>query len=210
MFQVHIEVPTVIMISVDEVRQNLSGIKKDAFESLGVFNNGIDVVPAPGTKSGNNIVFPFSRKKNIKFESLIEENLIISPYFNCNTKVDIDQNGKQITSTAKVVPHPTISCEWPVALVSNYEYQNVLVDSLESYGSVWRIMKSKSNTSGSISASGNYNSYDATNTAKYIFQCCVSIVCCLFLYDHVLVAYWCRALYQSGFFVIYVLISYYF
>ena len=168
-------------MNIKDVKNNLNNVKVSAFETLGLVNNGIEVVPPIGLSSNNNtIVYPFSRKKNIKFESLIEENLIISPYYNANIIVEYDNDGNKKTNNNQVLPHPNITCDWPTALVSNYEYKSVMVDSLESYGSVWRIVKSKRHNSSSssntnVSSSNKLNSYDAVNNYKYCFQCCVSV-----------------------------------
>ena len=170
------------MINVNEVTSRLAGYKTEAFESLGIVNNTITV-----STSGNNnvnrnatVVFPFNRKRNMKFEALLDDNVIISPYYSSNIKIE-HQSTSNSNKSSYVMPYPTVSCEWPTALICNYDTKTVTIDSLESYGSLWRLVKCKvQHGSGSSNANSNstanpLQSFDINNSYRFHFQCCVSV-----------------------------------
>ena len=117
--------------------------------------------------------FPFRNRNNssvMKLERLVEHDLIIAPYFKAPYQLKTEANSGL---DATISSH-----EWPTALVGVQSEKSVCIDNMESFGSLWRLIrpKQKQGKKPTIQNISIANTQTVDETTTFHFQFCVSAV----------------------------------
>ncbi len=182
---------------IDNIHSSLNALKVDSLKSALLATSGASADKATLPNSQNSTIFPFNRKKNMKFERLEDENIIISPYFDCISDI-LPAGTKDLSSVELFNFKQPVRTDWCCALACDFEEKTVIMDAIEAFGSLWRLVKVKSaathSTSNalalekgkvqtvSINSVGNQlHSASFEHVHKFHLQCCEIGAAALFL-----------------------------
>jgi len=178
------------------IRSSLSEFRNDALNSGLLSSTDVTAKELSVRNAGhqNTTIFPFNRKKHMKFERLEDENIIISPYYD-NTRAIVGRNMDYMNTEELFGLNKTVRSDWCSALTCDFEESVVYLDNIEAYGTLWRLVKAKSINSqagtsadmGSVqtamlSSSGSQLLSAAyEHQSKYHLQSCEVGATCLYL-----------------------------
>lgn len=131
---------------IDKFRNTLSAFRTEAL-SAGLIDSTVvteeNELSLRNSGHQSTTIFPFNRKKHMKFERLEDENIIISPYYDC-TRAILGKEVDEMNSYETYVLHNTIRSDWSSALTCDYQERVVYLDNIEAHGTLWRLVKVKS------------------------------------------------------------------
>jgi hypothetical protein len=137
---------------IENIRSSLNSFRKEALGAGLVSSSDITGDKEMNVRSAghqNSSIFPFNRKKHMKFERLEDENVILSPYYDNTNNLFGSLSMDEMDTLQLFGLDKTIRTDWCSALACDYEEAVVYLDSIEAHGTLWRLVKVKSTNSHS-------------------------------------------------------------